>query len=676
MTDLPIVQYTGEPARRQTTRIPRALWEERKAQIIALYDDHKLDEVIGKMAEAGFKANRRQYIYQLEQWGIAKYDVKRGKTPGSSDALRDKGKRKHFPAGTQNGDDHSELSYPEATVYHKKPKVAEDWVISPDDEVENEQAAADELEQPDSALTETQAARSSDSSQQSTVVSCSPASDSPKTTPREFWEFLRRHSDFADHSNREIAHQISRFATNVRPRGGYLWGTERGEGTFDIYALILETSSHFVDEDVDMAMVLSCVRSANNREACHWVSSFLEESTLASKNHPERWNALILSHLMLARKFSKYGLQTSGKIHARYALQLREKTFSSSKYEPHASCLHSFQDLYFSEVAKACDLQVEASATKSRSLWNSLPWEYSELATDVNFIRSKLLIFSTFIMGNGLELVLPCEVRSLSATLFEFVRRSPFKPLSTRWEDYLYNNCTTSSRLPDIEGACCDLLAHLFIQHSTAASAGVGDFERVDLVEIVSQMDVAQLYMDFVRAHCCRDWRCNFGDMDEQQRDEYYNISPNLIYELVQDLAIGETAVSFKLRLKDHCHWTVLPSSTKPPWTGIRVDRANTAAAVDCPLSDGPNSTSSQQCSVLRNSVDEYHRDPTWGTSCGSSIASYGDMIQARAAMNRRLQQVEEDRLAGGPRTSLPSIAMKLEEELSTSFSGLSIQET
>lgn len=56
MADLAIVQYTGEPVRLQSARIPQTLWEDRKAQIISLFENNTLSEVIEKMAEDGFKA--------------------------------------------------------------------------------------------------------------------------------------------------------------------------------------------------------------------------------------------------------------------------------------------------------------------------------------------------------------------------------------------------------------------------------------------------------------------------------------------------------------------------------------------------------------------------------------------------------------------------------------------
>lgn len=56
MADIAFVQYTGEPTRRQSARIPRAEWERRKPEIVNLYEELTLDDVIAKMAEAGFKA--------------------------------------------------------------------------------------------------------------------------------------------------------------------------------------------------------------------------------------------------------------------------------------------------------------------------------------------------------------------------------------------------------------------------------------------------------------------------------------------------------------------------------------------------------------------------------------------------------------------------------------------
>ncbi|KAK6853781.1 hypothetical protein PG995_010593 [Apiospora arundinis] len=538
MVDLPIVQYTGEPALRQTAHIPRSTWDERKPQIIALYDEHTLDEVIEKMTEVGFTANRRQYIYQFGQWGIAKYGVKSSKKSGSDNAFGDK--RKHIPAGAENDDDHHNPSSSQVMPSQKRPKLAEHRMIVPDIEVEEEkQINLSELAQSEPAPAETKSAEANDNSRQPALQFCSLTSNPPSATLDELFEFLHR----------------------SRSDWGVSLGDQKGEGAFDIYALLWEVDTYGYKGLNTSTTMLSCVRSANSREDCQWVASFLEESKLALEDHPETWDALTLSHLMLARKLSEYGLQISGKMHAIEALQLRDKAFSSPKYRPYASCLHSIQDLYFPEVAKACDLQIEVSATKAQSLLKSLACDYSQLATDFQFIRSKLLSFSAIIMGNGLELVLSCEVQSLSATLFELVWRLPLKSLQEllrcKPADSSSSACGTS--LPDFEGACCDLLAHLAIQHSKTVSAGIVNFHQINLVEIVSHMDFAQLYMNFVRAYCCRDWRCNLGDMDEPRHHEYYNIPPDLIYGLVQDLATQKPAVSSKDHMHDEGHTSVLP---------------------------------------------------------------------------------------------------------------------
>ncbi|KAK7928458.1 hypothetical protein PG985_005456 [Apiospora marii] len=55
MADLTFVQYTGEPVRRQSARIPRADWE-KKSRIVDLFLIYTLNEVIKKMAGIGFQA--------------------------------------------------------------------------------------------------------------------------------------------------------------------------------------------------------------------------------------------------------------------------------------------------------------------------------------------------------------------------------------------------------------------------------------------------------------------------------------------------------------------------------------------------------------------------------------------------------------------------------------------
>ncbi|KAK8010129.1 hypothetical protein PG990_009094 [Apiospora arundinis] len=727
MADIAIVQYTGEPRRRQTARIPRAMWEERKSQIIVLYQEYTLDDVVEKMAEVGFTANRRQYIYQLEQWGIAKYDVKCGKSPGPDDVFR--GKRKHLPAGTaEDRDDHCEPLSPQATSSHKRPKVAKRWIIGPEDDLEEEHAAGDEREpeQERSAPTKTKATRAYNHFNP-TLQPYSLPSFSATTTFSELCEVLRcsRFNWHGGQFNLEIAHQVSLLAQDIRPQlqeyikdrymssdnqaylqeiGGYLWGTKRGEGAFDIYALVLMSARHSINGGVNMTTVLLCVRSANNRETCQWVASFLQERKVALENFSDNWDALILSYLMLARKLVAHELQASAKTLARDALRLRVKAFSSQRYGPFASCVHSIQDLYFPEVATMCDLEAEATTIRTQTSRNLVAWNFSQLATDQDCIRSKLLSFGSIIMGHGLEAILPCEVKGeediasvppFSDTLFELIWRVQFKSQQQRvwWTltDTMSNSHGTS--LPDFVGACCDLLAHLVIQHNKTAKAGTND-SHVDLVEIVSHMDKAQLYMDFVRAYCCRDWRCSIGELREPQRDGYYNLSPELIYWRANGRSPGYQAVPSKeSRFYDNYIDTLLfptkpaqpcprlhscqlplppplPQSSRPLNTTPHFGKGSIDPSVDYFLSDVAMQILSPQCSVPRPRVENYYLDPTLGSPCRSSLASYGDMVEARAAMARNVKLVKG---SGG---SLPSTAMRLEEELSTSMRGLSVQET
>ena len=113
MTDITFIECTGKPAPRQSAHTPRIKWEERKYQIVNLYQSHTLKDVVETMAEVGFIAkhvvtldiawdeqlvanltqSRRQYIYQLEQWGIKKYAFNRdicsdsnGASPSSTES--------------------------------------------------------------------------------------------------------------------------------------------------------------------------------------------------------------------------------------------------------------------------------------------------------------------------------------------------------------------------------------------------------------------------------------------------------------------------------------------------------------------------------------------------------------------------------------------------------------
>ncbi|KAK4199433.1 hypothetical protein QBC40DRAFT_227890 [Triangularia verruculosa] len=63
-----------EGRKRATVRIPDPVWEDKKKDIRAHYENATLEETMGYMEKThGFIATRRQYVHRLGKWGITKY---------------------------------------------------------------------------------------------------------------------------------------------------------------------------------------------------------------------------------------------------------------------------------------------------------------------------------------------------------------------------------------------------------------------------------------------------------------------------------------------------------------------------------------------------------------------------------------------------------------------------
>ncbi|ORY09621.1 hypothetical protein BCR34DRAFT_568226 [Clohesyomyces aquaticus] len=72
---LPQVRFAG-PAPSRAKPIPQAQWDHHKMELQGLYDRMKLEDVMALMkVKHKFEPSRRQYIYQFEKWGFAKYNT-------------------------------------------------------------------------------------------------------------------------------------------------------------------------------------------------------------------------------------------------------------------------------------------------------------------------------------------------------------------------------------------------------------------------------------------------------------------------------------------------------------------------------------------------------------------------------------------------------------------------
>ncbi|KAK8119958.1 uncharacterized protein PG998_004584 [Apiospora kogelbergensis] len=590
MADITFIQFTGEPLPRQSARIPRAVWEEKKPQIINLYENHTLDEVVEKMAETGFIANRRQYIYQLEQWGITKYNVASANACDSGGAFSKK--RKHSVAATEYGDDDHGTPSLQARSSHKRPMM-EAQHTAPGEEAEGHQAAADDHERVNPVLAEGYDATANSISQTATNPDLMGLGLITTAFDDLLWLLCSSKDDwYASRENLKIAHEVFRSARQVRSRpyenpgdvdkfwsfqvylqdiGEYLWGIKECDKTYEIYALMLESSN----QDTYMKALVSCARSANSHEAYIWLASFLQEKTPTKEAPLETWDAFILAHLILARKLLECGQQNAGKLNAKNALRLRRLACSSLSDRPVAmwSTIHAVQDWYFLEVGYTCDLDFEAPAIlpemswgyhkrsdfgapgiKPGMLWGYHTWTYSRLAMEMSLLRSLLLDFCNLIMAQDEEVLwggiegydeVPATVilfkflwgagfgsprgSLLSRAVLPARALLPSRPhvsMQSRWSAWMETARALGTTIPHFLGACCDLITYLVSQHTGTPWARIDHFHSVDLVRMVSDTNAHELYLEFVRVYCSRDSGSQSGEMSELLLSYYYRCNP------------------------------------------------------------------------------------------------------------------------------------------------------
>ncbi|KAK8080939.1 hypothetical protein PG997_008757 [Apiospora hydei] len=645
MAGVAFIQCTGEPVQLQSARIPPAVWEEKKPQIISLFERHTLNDVMEKMAEAGFKPSRRQYIYQLQQWGITKYKANQGKKCDTNDAPNSK--RKHAAIGdTHDGGQHPPSSSPSSQVASpsKRPKVAAHFVIGPDQEVDETEVVIEELRRP-----------------------------SPATAVREFWKavYTSKPSWYAGKRNPETARAVSRLATAARSRqpqessacacawdhltpaniqlylrdiGEYLCGIGRGEEAFDLYALMLEGPRHPCLGGVYMTVLLSCVHSVNSPEECQWVASFLQrfDAGAAETHHSATWDALILARLFLARKFLRYGSHADAQWHASEARRLRERAFASPSYRSDNkwSTLNSVQDGYSFEVNKECDTANEASWTSNELARRRTGWDYSLLTIELDLLKSELLSHSKVIAERGLDAALCRAIGgedeatgqiTLSAVFFQLLWRTKFdelpQHLGSAWAEETRKAFHGGPRyipLPNFVGTCCDILARKALQqhqHQLGSSAAKAlaawrdSLRDLDLVGIVSRMDTLEVHSHFVQCFCDRESSSRSETLSNLREpgDDYYSSWSDLINSLNREKAPAKLS----------------------------------------------SSQQQQQRSLLQGSMGRLNQ--TLGLPCRSSLASYRNMVEAGLGIDRNRRRTGRDRRKRAD-DSLPSNMLAMED--------------
>ena len=71
MADLTFVHYTGEPVRQQPARIARAVWEEKKSQIVDLFLIHTLSLFLGQLQGFGFRRMMTVFLFYPKGYGLS-----------------------------------------------------------------------------------------------------------------------------------------------------------------------------------------------------------------------------------------------------------------------------------------------------------------------------------------------------------------------------------------------------------------------------------------------------------------------------------------------------------------------------------------------------------------------------------------------------------------------------
>ncbi|KAK8101875.1 hypothetical protein PG999_012249 [Apiospora kogelbergensis] len=675
MADLAIVEYTGEPVRLQSARIPQTLWEDRKAQIIGLFENHTLSEVIEKMAEDGFKASRRQYIHRLGQWGITKYKANQGKTSNANDVTN--GKRKHVINGVMSGDDQDDT--PSSTSpscplsSSKRLRVAVERAFGPDGNAA-EEPMVDRPEQPLATIGTKDTATAGDVSE---FNSGSP--ESSKSAADEFWAFVYSSKSYwtAGKGNFRIAFEVSRLARIYRTQpsknpvshnisddmkaylndiGDYLWGVKRGEDAFDLYALMLETGdSHSMEEDVET--LLYCAQSAEGPETCQWVLSLLMKYNTRSFAPSVACDVSQLAHLILMEKFIRYGLHDNIEYCAKMAFYLRQHDHSvpiTSIDGVRERILNSIQNLYWKHTTEM---------PESMSIWISLSkvrfW-YSQLFNTV-LLKSGLINTLKVLKENAQDTMeshttgseeKEGEEGSLSSGIFQLlwhIKSKERQPFALGEKENLFSiQKKFKVPMPDFVGTCCGFLARIIMLYHQGASisdflTGSHSFGIAELIDFVDLMEDWDFHLKFMRSYWTRNTLSQ--DLFEFNADE-----------------LQEELGSFSSSMGD---------SAKPEPESAQLHEF---AQGECRAGStaGGGTFSSEQVmpplalprSVPRRSVGvkNYSLNPVLGSSCRSSLASYGQMIEARAAMARSQRQAKQKKTVKGSGGSLPSAGLGMDE--------------
>ncbi|KAK7926754.1 hypothetical protein PG985_003752 [Apiospora marii] len=693
MPDNKFIQCTGEPERLHSARIPRALWEEKRSQIISLFKDLTLNEVIEKMKQDGFTANRRQYVYQLEQWGSKKYKAQSNKSPDADDALGSKRKPYHQDA--------SASSSSHVVPSSKRPKVSVEWEIGPEEDM-LQTSADDNIERPTHTTGAGLATRVGNSSRPSAkhlplilthYFYQSPAHQLAKllhaSKTHWFWQVINTLGNLEiskDHHHRSYLQDI----------GDYLCGIKEWDEALEIYELALDHSGLSHNMNVDR-MIVSYVRCADAPEACQLAASFLRDYHIRRGVDP---GSLMMAHLVLASNFARHGRCADAEEQVQEAQRLDKQAYGNMKGRSAKgwSILTSIIDWYWFKIQRDCGLFGEDLWITRESVWGNSIWPLQCSPPDLSLLRSALLDFFKIIkekwLDNGIEALggeaHENDMFSLSVIFFRIIWHAQFEKSQVRGVTMGKSSAIDGQwwrdlPLPDFVGPCCDILAgkamgRRLSETPRTPKAWRDCLRKRDLGSIVSRMDARDLHLAFLGFYCNRDGMIRSTQRGDIEDDYDYRPPVETITYWEEEASAESTEIGGSDSPKQDPETfstspTTTPRLTKLP--ALLEDLAGNDAMDDSQLSSDTDMSTSFQPRLAphgNGSVDNYYLDPTWGSPCRSSLASYGHMIEARAAMARGRKQAEDDKPAKGAGGSLPSAMIRM-EELSVSMGSVSLQD-
>lgn len=517
--------------------------------------------------------------------------------------------------------------------------------------------------------------------------------ESSKSAADEFWAFLYSSKSYwtAGKGNFRIAFEVSRLARIYRTQpsknpvshnisddmkaylndiGDYLWGVKRGEDAFDLYALMLETGdSHSMEEDVET--LLYCAQSADGPETCQWVLSLLMKYNTRPLAPSVACDVSQLTHLILMEKFIRYGLHDNEKYCKKKAYYLRRYNHPlplTGMDGVRESILKSIQNLYWKHARETLESMSPWSTISTARYWHSQLFDFTVL------LKSGLINTLKVLKENAQDTMdyhtTGSEGKeggegSLSSRIFQILWHMQSKktqPSALGKEENLFSiQKKLKVPLPDFVGTCCGFLARIIMIYQQGG--GISDllngrqsFRVAGLIHFVDQMKDWDLHSEFMLSYWTRNTLTQHPF--EHTADELLEKLGSFLSSMANSAKPG-------------------PQLARPQGISQQERRAGSTA--------GGGTFSSEQVmpplalprSVPRRSVGvkNYSLNPVLGSSCRSSLASYGQMIEARAAMARSQRQAKQKKTVKGSGGSLPSAGLGM-DELGVSMGSISLQET